>query len=94
MNNNNKINMIAADIKTGIKHPEKNSALNKLNAFNDKMSKSDFNNSYTRYSIELKLVDESLKELSESDSKDITEQLMARRQFLLEKLRSYGVSYR
>ena len=46
-----------------------------------------------RYSIELKLIDEALKDLSENDSKDIIKQLTDRRQVLLGKLRSYGISY-
>lgn len=93
MDNNYKININGAAQQPEINYPPKSSALKKLNTFNAKISKSDFNNSYTRFSIELKLIDEALKDLSENDSKDIIEQLTARRQVLLEKLRSYGISY-
>lgn len=93
MDNNNKININGFAKQTEINYTSPNSTLKKLNIFNAKMAKSEFNNSYTRYSIELKLVDEALKDLSENDSKKIIEQLTARRQVLLEKLRNYGVSY-
>ena len=93
MDNNYKININATSQQTHINYPSKSSALKKLNTFNAKMTKSDFNNSYTRYSIELKLIDEALKDLSENDSKDIIKQLTDRRQVLLGKLRSYGISY-
>lgn len=93
MENNNKINTIYTTQKIQTIYPEKNSALKKLNAFNAKMSNSDFNNSYTRYSIELKLVDKALNELLQSDSKEIMEQLISRRKVLLATLKSYGLVY-
>lgn len=93
MDNNYTINTNGAVQKTKIKYTEENDSLKKLNAFNAKMTKSDFNSSYTRYSIELKLVDEALSELSGSDLKDVIEQLTSRRKILLEELKRFGVSY-
>ncbi len=93
MGNNYKININTVIQKTEIKYPEKNDALKKLNDFNTIISKSDFNSSYTRYSIELKLIDAALNELSEIDSKEIIEQLISRRKILLDNLKSFGVSY-
>lgn len=93
MENNNKINTIYNTQKIQTIYPEKNSALKKLNAFNAQMSDSDFNNSCTRYSIELKLVDEALNELSQCDSKEIVKQLTTRRRELLGVLENYGLLY-
>lgn len=94
MDNNYKINTDGTEKQTKIDYATQNSALKKLNAFNAQMTKSDFNNSYTRYSIELKLIDEALKDLSENGSKKIIEQLTDRRQVLLENLRKYGILYK
>ncbi len=93
MENNYKINTIYTTQKIQTVYPEKNSALKKLNAFNAQMSDSDFNNSCTRYSIELKLVDEALNELSQCDSKEIVKQLATRRRELLGVLENYGLLY-
>jgi len=93
VDNNYKINPSGAVKKTKIDYTEKSDVLKNLNAFNAKMAKSDFNSSYTRYSIELKLVDEALNELSGSDLNEVIEQLTSRRKILLDELKRFGVSY-
>ncbi len=93
MNDDIKLNSNDIAPKNNCSPKTRNGALAKLNEFNAKMSKSDFSNSYTRYSIELKLTDEALQELSGSDSAEIIDKLTSRKEVLLNELKKYGISY-
>ena len=68
-------------------------ALMRLKEFSDKMENSDFKNSYTKYSVELKLVAKAINECKDEDSKTL-EILNARKKFLLDKLKTFGVHYK
>jgi len=64
-------------------------AKKKLLEYTKKMDKSDFCHSYTRYSIELKLLDDAIKEACELDKNSVAE-LEKRKANVLKSLEEMG----
>jgi hypothetical protein len=86
MNNINKLN--GNNINNSNK-PEM-PAFQKLSSFRTKIEKSDFCNSFPRYSTELKLINDAIKEAENKNKKDVIEDLKNQKASVLEALEKLG----
>ena len=66
------------------------SAITKLACFVSKMEKSDFKNSYTRFSIEMKLIDDAIIEMKNNNNLNEVDNLKQRKAEVVEKLAKMG----
>ena len=86
---NNNINRISPN-STNNSFKTESPALYKLSSFRTKIEKSDFCNSFPRYSTELKLINDAIKEAENKNKKDVIEDLKNQKASVLEALEKLG----
>ena len=72
-------------IKIKMDNKSQKSALEKLTEFNKSMENSDFKNSYTCFSIEIKLIDEAIAEMKTFQNKAKVDELTNRKQQIIKE---------
>lgn len=87
---NNDYNNRNIGINRKVDDKKQSPAFTKLNDFVSLMENSDFKNSYTRYSVEMKLLDEAIVEMEKNKNLNEVDNLKQRKAEVVEKLAKMG----
>ena len=87
---NNDYNNRKIGINKKLENEKQTPALTKLTEFISSMEKSDFKNSYTRLSIEMKLIDDAIIEMQTNKNFNEVDNLKQRKSEVIEKLAKMG----